>query len=262
MNGNIHVQFLGEGVAATSPPYPTGGMGEVWEAHGPGGVPTALKRVSIPGGCGRRELEALELLKNIRHPHLLALHGYWILGELLVIGLELADESLGALLRQRQKGGEVGLPRGQVLAYLEDAAEALDYLGRPVHRINSHTVRIQHRDVKPANLLIQGGAIKVADFGLATALGSLFRDSSLFMTVAYAPPEFFRGETTPASDQYSLGVTYYELRTGRLPFTGTPAEIMHAHLHRRPDLEGLTEPERASSPVPSPRSPRCVGPAA
>src|SRR5262249_46397494 len=54
----------------------SGGMGEVWEARGPGGVPTALKRVAIPGGCGRHELEALELLKNVRHPHLLALHGY------------------------------------------------------------------------------------------------------------------------------------------------------------------------------------------
>src|SRR5262249_53548455 len=49
-----------------------GGMGEVWEALGPGGVPMALKRVPIGERCGQRELEGLELLKRVRHPHLLA----------------------------------------------------------------------------------------------------------------------------------------------------------------------------------------------
>ena len=222
-----------------------GGMGEVWEAVGPGGVPTALKRVPIPGGCGERELAALELLKHVRHPHLLALHGYWVLGDLLVIGMELAEESLAALLRRNLKSGARGLPQNQVLEFLQDAAEALDYLGRPIHRVNGHTVRIQHRDVKPANLLVQGGAVKVADFGLAKALKSVCQGASLSMTVAYAPPEFFHGETTPTSDQYSLGVTWCELRTGRLPFVGTAAEVMHGHLQGKPNLEGLTDHERA-----------------
>jgi type VI secretion system protein ImpC len=222
-----------------------GGMGEVWEAHGPGGVPTALKRVGIPGGCGQREREALDLLRHVRHPHLLALHGYWIQGDFLVIGLELAEESLATLLQRQLAAGVSGLPGDKVVSYLQDAAEALDYLGRPIHRINSHTVRIQHRDVKPANLLLQGGAVKVADFGLAKALETLLGSGSWSLTVAYAPPEFFRGQTTPTSDQYSLGVTYCELRTGRRPFAGTPEQIMHGHLHAEPNLEGLADDERA-----------------
>jgi type VI secretion system protein ImpC len=220
-------------------------MGEVWEARGPGGVPTALKRVPVAERCGRRELEALQLLMRVRHPHLLAIHGYWVAGSYLVIGLELAGQSLRALLQERRQSGAAGLPAEAVLRYLADAAEALDYLGRPVHRLNSHTVRIQHRDVKPANLLLQGGAVKVADFGLAKALEGVAPQRSFSMTLAYAPPEFFRGETKPTSDQYSLGVTYYELRTGRLPFAGAPEAVMQGHLAGEPDLTGLTERERA-----------------
>jgi type VI secretion system protein ImpC len=219
-------------------------MGEVWEARGPGGVPTALKRVPITQPCGQRELEALQLLMRVRHPHLLAIHGYWVVGDHLVIGLELAEQSLRALLQEHQRAGAAGLPPELALRYLADAAEALDYLGRPVHRLNSHTVRIQHRDVKPANLLLQGGAVKVADFGLAKALEGAVPARSFSMTLAYAPPEFFQGETTPTSDQYSLGVTYYELRTGRLPFTGPPEAVMRGHLTGEPDLTGLTERER------------------
>ncbi|MBI3461936.1 MAG: protein kinase, partial [Planctomycetes bacterium] len=203
------------------------------------------KRVGLQGGFGDRELDALELLKRVRHPHLLSVHAYWMLKNELVIGCELADQNLKELLlRNQQQDGAPGLPPALVLKYLTDAAEALDYLGRPIHRTNGHTVRIQHRDVKPANLLLQGDAVKVADFGLAKALGSAFQDRSHSMTIRYAPPEFFRGETTASSDQYSLGVTYYELRTGKVPFDGTPAEIMRGHLQEQPDLQGLTEHER------------------
>jgi serine/threonine protein kinase len=57
-------------------PLGRGGFGEVWEALGPGGMPVALKRVDLRQRCGAAELAALELLKRIRHPHLLSVHGY------------------------------------------------------------------------------------------------------------------------------------------------------------------------------------------
>ena len=127
-----------------------------------------------------------------------------------------------------------------------------------MHRVNGHAVRIQHRDVEPANLLLQGGAVKVADYGLAKALKTMTSGTlDVDDPGLYAPPEFFRGETAATSDQYSLGVTYCELRTGRLPFIGTQTEIMHGHLSRQPDLSGPrpTTNSRSSPGAPLPRIP-------
>ena len=71
---------------------------------------------------------------------------------------------------------------------------------------------IQHRDIKPQNLLIAGGGVKVADFGLAKVLEQSVASASGAMTPAYAAPEFFKGEATRSSDQYSLAISYCQLR--------------------------------------------------
>src|SRR5262249_22780148 len=90
----------------------------------------------------------------------------------------------------------------------------------------------------------RAGRSRAADLDWAKRLRLWVPDLSYSMTPAYAPPEFFSGETAPTSDQYSLGITYYELRTSRLPFTGSPARIMHGHVNDEPDLTGLSERER------------------
>lgn len=226
-------------------PLGRGGMGEVWEALGPGGMPVALKRVFLKDRCSEAELAALQLFRQIRHPHLLAIHGYWTLDEALIIGLELADTSLAAAHSRAGSDRSGSLTITDILQYFTDAAEALDYLSRPVHRINNQIVRVQHRDVKPGNMLLQGGALKVADYGLAQALSGLIEPDSGSLTVAYAPPEFFQSRTAISSDQYSLGVSYCQLRTGRLPFQGSSAEIIDGHLRREPDLTGLTQQEQS-----------------
>ena len=106
-------------------------------------------------------------------------------------------------------------PAGRALEWLEQAAGALDA---------AHREGVVHRDVKPANLLLdRHGRVHVADFGIASATGldSLTQTGTVLGTASYLSPEQAKGERAmPASDLYSLGVVAFELLTGRRPFEG------------------------------------------
>ena len=121
-----------------------------------------------------------------------------------------------------------------------EAAKGIDFLNEPRHPSGGKQPQgIQHRDIKPQNLLLVGGSVKVADFGLARLLEQTVTGHTGSMTPAYAAPEFFHGQTSSQSDQYSLAVTYCHLRGGRLPFRGSLAEVMAGHLGKEPDLTML-----------------------
>jgi WD40 repeat protein len=240
-----------------------GGFGEVWEARGPGGVAVALKFVPCSAGAGNAEVRSLQVIKGLRHPNLIALFGVWGTTDLVVIAMELAERTLWDRLRQSVRDGLPGIPREELLEYTRQAAAGIDYLNAPRHQFGGKQgVGVQHRDIKPQNLLLVGGGVKVADLGLARLVGGGATGHSGSLTVQYAAPEFFEGRTTAWSDQYSLAVTYCVLRGGRPPFTGGLAQVMAGHLQRPPDLTMVPEAERlalarALAKPPQDRWPTC-----
>jgi serine/threonine protein kinase len=148
--------------------------------------------------------------------------------------MELADKSLHDLLVEYRAAGRPGVPRGELLRYLNETAEVLDLL--------NYEQGLQHVDVKPRNLFLVGRHIKVADFGLVNSLAELYgaQPHALQLgavTPLYAAPECFLGKITLFSDQYSLAVCYCELLTGALPFAAKNfRQAALQHLQAGPEL--------------------------
>jgi serine/threonine protein kinase len=211
-----------------------GGYGEVWLAKAPGGLTKAVKFIygSYHEKRAEHEFRSLERVKEVRHPFLLSLERIEIVDNRLAIVTELADGSLKERFDQCRSEGMPGIPRDELLRYLHDAADALDYL------YQKHS--LQHLDVKPENLLLVAGHVKVADFGLVKDVGVSQGSLVGGLTPLYSAPEVFQGTPTNRSDQYSLAVLFQELLTGVLPFDGsTAAELTLQHLHDEPNLTPL-----------------------
>ena len=152
-----------------------------------------------------------------------------------------------------------GLPTtAEAMSWLEQAAAALDA---------AHRGGVVHRDVKPGNLLLdREGALRVADFGIASAPGmeSLTMTGTVMGTAGYLSPEQAQGErASPASDRYALAVVAFELLAGRRPFeSDSPTAEATAHVQApipsvsaQSDLPSELDPvfERALAKDPSQR---------
>ena len=242
-----------------------GGFGEVWEAEAAGGFRVALKIVRLPTEARSAEVSALTVVRGIRHPNLLVSFGAWQEDGVLIVGMELADRSLWDRFIEAEDQGLRGIPRSELLGYLWDVASGIDHLNEPRHTLEGRPgVGVQHRDLKPQNILLFGGGAKVADFGEAQVMDGPVAPHNGTWTLAYAAPEFFDGFTSHRSDQYALAVTYCQLRGGKLPYFGTDVTVTAGHLLGTPDLEGLPEAERpilarALSKRPEDRWPELLG---
>ena len=241
-----------------------GGFGEVWEAEAPGGVRVALKFIRLGTAQAGPELRALEVIRNIRHPHLLDVQFAVPVEDCLIVAMPLCDQSLWDRLKECQKEGRPGLPRDELIGYMEELARAIDFLNEPRHPAgDGHLVGVQHRDIKPQNIFLVGGSVRLADFGLAKILEASCANHTGSMSPHYVAPEALKGTVAPQSDQYSLAVTYCQLRTGTLPVTGKSiSEIIYNHLNGIPDLSALPEEERpvvgrALAKEPGARWPTC-----
>ena len=182
------------------------------------------------------EQRALEVIRNIRHPHLLDVQFATRVDDCLVIAMPLCDQSLMDRLRACLAERRPGVPRNELLRYMDELARAVDFLNEPRHRAEDGSlVGVQHRDIKPHNIFLVGGSVRLADFGLAKILAASGASTQGSMSPNYVAPEVIEGQVSRWSDQYSLAVTYCQLRTGRLPFVGeTAIQIIYAHVHTCP----------------------------
>lgn len=212
-----------------------GHSGRVLRAEAPGGIQVAAKIIQ---GANAQEIRGLELTKRLRHPFLLQTHAYWSLDDgALIIIMELADGSMSGRLKECREADLPGIPVGELLRYMREAAEALDYL---------HSQHLQHRDIKPDNILRLQGHAKVADFGLARLHeGIRLLQATVCGTPAYMAPEIWMGKISRNSDQYSLAMTYIELRLGRCPFQAADLmQMWQRHVEELPDIAGLGPAEQ------------------
>ncbi len=240
-----------------------GGFGEVWKAEAPGGL---LKAVKIIHGSlsanGRdethlkQELKALQRVKTVRHPFILSLERYDLIDGRLIIVSELADRTLWDRCLECRTQGLPGIPRDELLRYMEEAAEALDLMNMQFH--------LQHLDIKPQNLFLLFNHVKVGDFGLVKDLEGMFAAITSGVTAIYAAPETFEGIVSRFCDQYNLAIAYQELLTGQLPFDGTTGrQLMLQHVMSPPNLRPLPPGDqpvvaRALAKKPEGRFPSCT----
>jgi tetratricopeptide (TPR) repeat protein len=201
-------------------PVGRGGMGEIYRATDTTlGRAVAIKLLDerYAGDASVRERftrEALAVARLSGNAHIVTIYDVGEHRERPYIVMEY----LGGGSLQERISNEGAQPPGRALEWLEQAAGALDA---------AHREGVVHRDVKPANLLLdRHERVHVADFGIASAAGldSLTQTGTVLGTASYLSPEQARGErTTPASDLYSLAVVAFELLTGRRPFEGGSA---------------------------------------
>ncbi|WP_197442662.1 protein kinase domain-containing protein [Lignipirellula cremea] len=312
-------------------PLGQGGIGEVWKAVSAGGVEVALKIIyRVDPQTGGKELRALELVKNVHHPHLTPIVAFWMKdsqGNLLdhvakpprepagdshrdaphlvdleandefpltddeggaddasgpkgsaageersresalfgtgprqavqlLIAMGLGDCNLLDRMHECQEQGLQGIPPEELLGYLGESAKAIDLLNQKHH--------VQHCDIKPQNILLVSGAAQVCDFGLAKSTLDYRVTANNSYTIAYGAPEILStARPSPASDQFSLAISYFELRCGDLPFEDkTLTGIMTARTENRFQFDLLPPEERAvveraAAREPTERYPSC-----
>jgi serine/threonine protein kinase len=210
-----------------------GGMASVYEAERRG-ERFALKRplagfLDDPRFLDRFLREA-DLGRTLHHPNVVRIVDRGQVGATPYFVMELID---GETLRARlDRDGR--LDPTLAASVTAQVAEALDY---------AHHKGVIHRDLKPSNIMLErSGTVKVADYGIARsqhpeAVTRVTHTGSFLGTPHYAAPEAAEGRTEPRSDIYSLGVVFFEMLTGSLPFRGASVlEVLHNHSVTPPPL--------------------------
>ncbi len=202
-----------------------GGFGEVYFAVSDGGKEVALKL--LLRGRTDTELRGISNCLNFKHPNLVHLYDlqtdergdHWLVMEYV------HGEPLNAVLNRNPKG----LPAEQARDWFLQVARAVAYL---------HDHAVIHRDIKPGNIFVEHGVLKLGDYGLSKTVSSATMTQSANVgTVYYMAPEVGKGACTKQVDVYACGVMFYEMLTGEVPFRGESwAEVALRHQTDLPEL--------------------------
>ena len=217
-----------------------GAMGTVYRAYHTGLARTAAVKVlqalaPDPDAAARFRREA-QAIAQLRHPNVLNVYDF---GDHEGTPYMVVEYMPGGSLSDRLKAGE-RFDRTTSLRFLDGIASGLDY---------AHGMGIIHRDVKPANVLLdRNGNPVLGDFGLAKLLqrASVKTVSGVTTgTPAYMSPEQVMGATVgPPADTYALTTMAYEFLAGSVPFEGEGMlELLYAHVHREPPAASSRNPE-------------------
>lgn len=158
----------------------------------------------------RRFFKEAEIAGKLTHPSIVTIHDIGEDGDLTYMAMEFLE---GINLEKYATRDRL-LPLSRVLHVVASVAEALEF---------AHGAKVIHRDIKPANIMIlKGGGIKVTDFGIAKAISSSRTKTGVILgTPNYMSPEQIMGQKIdPSSDIFSLGIVFFQLLTGELPFKG------------------------------------------
>jgi serine/threonine protein kinase len=242
-----------------------GAFGQVWEAVDDTDAVTALKFMDCrtkPSSLISSEIRVLRGLRELQHPNIIRLHNVQASGQYIVLIMERADGNLSDLKKFYLEETGTGIPAEYLLDLLDQVAEVLDFLTSvKLPGFNSSSVGLQHCDIKPANLLMLGDKVKVADFGLCAATSWQTHHKGWKGTLPYAAPELWRGQATKGTDQFALAVTYLYLVAGERPFypidtksNAPPTMPVDFTKVRERELPALS---RALHPHPTSRFPTC-----
>jgi eukaryotic-like serine/threonine-protein kinase len=224
----------------------SGGMGSVYRAHVPDtGIEVALKLLpkklsNHPNFLARFRSEA-NLGMGLNHPHIVRTTDFGESKGTYYIAMEVVEG--GTLEHHLTVSGAI--PERTALKITRDLLGALQY---------AHEKNVVHRDIKPSNILFdREGKSKLSDFGLAKAEApdpQFMTHGTTVGTPHYMAPEQARGEKLDIrADLYALGATLYHCVTGRTPYSGSSAAVMHSHSRKE-----LPPPETVNPNL----SPACI----
>jgi serine/threonine-protein kinase len=208
-----------------------GGMGKVYKVRNLISDRVEAMKVLLPNlaenpELGERFIREIKLQATLSHPNIAALHTALHYENQLLMLMEFVD---GITLDELVRSGPLRLE--EAVNYISQVCDALAY---------AHSKGIIHRDLKPSNMMLTPqGVVKLLDFGIAKFAQdrSMTKTGFLVGSLPYISPEQIEGlpDIDARTDIYSLGITLYQLVTGRVPFEAdSEYSLMRKHLQEAP----------------------------